>query len=306
MNWKAWIWVGTVGLSAGCLCWGQDCWFDTSCSTNGYCRSRTNWVDLLDVDGDGSPDFRQISCYREWGCFYSDGSNEGQFDDMEALFLPPEVEPYLRVWAISDSWFTAALTRGQPIEPHPSSQPVNDWYWAWNPERGRWWLARNGVGWGVHNWDRYPCIPDPFACAGAEGIGLVQSRMPLPLVPLLFGIRWAKPDGWHLGWLKVEELASWIKRPDLYWTRVKLTDYAIHPDADTVILAGERPRPAVRAAWESGELTLSWSTNWPGWTLEHASGLGPLDWQRVPDVTTNRVTLSAVDGAGYFRLKQPE
>ena len=306
MNWKNWIWVGTVGLGAAWIGQAQDesCWFPPWCDGVIYCGSSTNWVDSLDLDHDGITDFRQISVVRGKTCQINETTSETESDSIEALFLPLEVEPYLRVWAISDSWFTAALTRGQAIEPHPSSQPVHDWYWAWNPERGRWWLARNGDGWGVHNWNRYPCIPDPFACAGAEGIGLVQSRMPLPLVPLFFGIRWAKPDGWHLGWLKVEEHS--VFRPGQGWEYAKLTDYAIHPDADTVIMAGERPRPAVRAAWESGKLTLSWSANWPGWTLEHASVLGPSDWQRVPDVTTNQVTLSAADGAGYFRLKQPE
>ena len=111
-----------------------------------------------------------------------------------------------------------------------------------------------------------------------------------------------KGTQWHLGWLRIESLPR-ILTPDGIWTPIDLVDYAVHPEPDTMIRAGEPPRPALTVMREGDGIRVGWPAVWTGYALESTRALGG-GWAPVPGVTNNAVTLPATDAPWYFRLRR--
>jgi hypothetical protein len=287
----------------------SDCTFDGDCRQYGSqwitsCGSATNWVDAVDLDNDGSADFLHANVDRSQTCRLADDGNaprKVQLDTAEALFPQPGVEMYALV-GYSPTPFHVPY--GDTIEPEGSPPFVTEThsvnYWAWNPQ----WVPRivphSGLGIYQHYTSEMPCGQFP-SCDETTQEGWLRAQN-----PGIFGFRISKPDGWHLGWLKLEELATPITRPDGKKSSVRLVDYAVHPDPDTEIRAGEKARPALKAEITGGSTLLSWSTNWPGWTLSWSPTLHPVAWAPVEGVATNtnRVTLATTNASGFFRLQE--
>ncbi|MBM3878858.1 MAG: hypothetical protein FJ387_03955 [Verrucomicrobia bacterium] len=83
-----------------------------------------------------------------------------------------------------------------------------------------------------------------------------------------------------------------------------MTGYAIHPDPDTEIAAGEEPRPRLRVELLAKQARLFWNTAFTGYTLEQTPRLDSPAWIPVPGVEANGVTLDLAEAKGFFRLRR--
>jgi hypothetical protein len=297
-----------VGSTAS---WAQlptgECTFQTTCGAPWitYCGSTTNWADTVDLDGDGHPDFLHMSVVRDKLCLLAPEDFHdfrSTTDTAEGLFPQDGVEMYL----LDHPDVPPILALLEPIELDGSLpflhglQPVR---WVWNPTYPPNSVRHSGLGIVQHTIDGGPCSQPPYGphCSTTTREGWLRAQN-----PALFGFRISKPDGWHLGWFKLEELATPITRPDGKKSSVILVDYAVHPDPDTEIRAGKKARPVLKAQISGGNTLLSWSTNWPGWRLSWSPTLNPVAWAPVEGVATNtnRVTLATTNTSGFFRLQE--
>jgi len=77
------------------------------------------------------------------------------------------------------------------------------------------------------------------------------------------------------------------------------------------LVAAFAPAPALRHAVAApGVLRLSWPTNFAGFVLEQTADLGASNWLQVTNAvslsgTNRQVTITPLDGAGFFRLVRP-
>ncbi len=298
-------------ILAPTLTWAQqtsgECTFQIDCGPPWitHCGSTTNWSTPVDMDGNGTTDFLHLSVVRERICMMNDDPNlpmNGQRDTIEALFPQAGAEMYL----ITHGDIPPLLKAAEPVEPDGSPPFLFGFNWVrW--EWGLPWaptvLRHSGLGICEHYTGSSPCeeYPQLPSCGSTTPTGWLRVQN-----PAIFGFRIRKPDGWHLGWFKLEELAKPVVGPTGYLTKVKLVDYAVHPDPDTEIRAGEQARPTLKALISGGGTLLSWSTNWPGWTLSWSPTLNPVAWAPVEGVTTNtnRVTLATTNASGFFRLQE--
>ncbi len=62
--------------------------------------------------------------------------------------------------------------------------------------------------------------------------------------------------------------------------------------------------PTLSIQWEGASVVISWPAGVIGWTLQSASTLSAPNWQPVPGVENNSVTLTPATEASYFRLAQ--
>ncbi len=284
-----------------------ECTFIGDCAELGseyttYCGSITNWFDVVDFDGDGRGDFLHANVIRQQRCMVEPLHSpvKDTWDTVEALFPQAGVEMYL----LDHPDVPPLLRDTEWIELDGSLpflhgfQPVR---WVWNPTYPPNATRHSGFGICQHYTSIWPCNPRHEECDHADELGWLREKN-----PGIFGFRISKPDGWHLGWLKLEELSAPIIRPDTNQSWVKLVDYAVHPDPDTEIRAGEKARPALTAQFTAGGTLLSWSTNWPGWRLSWSPTLNPVAWAPVEGVATNtnRVTLATTNASGFFRLQE--
>ncbi|MBM3882858.1 MAG: hypothetical protein FJ387_24565 [Verrucomicrobia bacterium] len=82
----------------------------------------------------------------------------------------------------------------------------------------------------------------------------------------LFGFRVLQSNGSHLGWLQRVKVSPAQPRRGGGYTVVLLTAYALHPDPDTEIAAGEEPRPRLRVELSSKQARLLWNEAFTGYT----------------------------------------
>jgi hypothetical protein len=297
------IWTLAGMLAIRAQTYTGDCTFgDCGPDYTTDCGSSTNWSDVIDFDGDGRPDFFHLKVVRRQYCALildPDNVQSLQRDTVEALFPQEGVEMYLLDHAdvppiLKDLEFIE--TDGSLPFLH-GFQPVR---WVWNPTYPPNSIRHSGLGICEHHTEQVPCGQIPI-CDQTTQVGWLRAQN-----PGIFGFRVSKPDGWHLGWFKLEELTAPITRPDGKKSLVKLVDYAVHRDPDTEIRAGEKARPALTAQFTGGGTLLSWSTNWPGWTLSWSPTLNPVAWAPVEGVATNtnRVTLTTTNASGFFRLQE--
>jgi hypothetical protein len=298
--------------------WAQqtsgECTFQIDCGFPWitHCGSITNWSTPVDLDRDGTNDFLHLSVVREQICMMNDDPNlpmKGQRDTIEGLFPREGVEMYGLVYGDDiPSLVTLLVTPGVQIQPNGSGlfqAGARLVYWLWNPspDWGGSVIRHSGVGICEHYTGSSPCeeYPQLPSCGSTTPTGWLREQN-----PAFFGFRISKPDGWHLGWFKLEELTKPVVGPTGYLTKVKLVDYAVQPDPDTGIRAGEKARPTLKAQISGGNMLLSWSTNWPGWRLSWARTLSPAVWRPVAGVptNTNRVTLATTNTSGFFRLQE--
>lgn len=270
-----------------------------------FCGSNTNWAHGLDLDGDGRAEFLRASVYRYTGCtilpdhYYYESTS----DSVEALFPQPGVEMYLQ-----SSWsIPPALEASQPIRPDgtPPYRDAWNWMgWQWNPAWAAARLRHSGIGLVDRTEDHYPC--ESSFCDVHTYSGWLRENNPYYDAGV-FGFRLAKPDGWHLGWLRLRLLPAPVRHPDGYATSIEVMDHAIHPDPDTPILAGEPPRPNLKVQVTDTQVLVSWSTNWLGWGLTWTPAPGKVRWSPVSEVVTNTnsVAFAPTNAARFFRLAEP-
>jgi hypothetical protein len=295
--------------------WGWDYTPPPTCTVTQY------WSRPIDLDGDQVPEFWHERFYAQHD--WNNGLWEDplryavayQWDDIEAFYPEGQVQLYLPVFGIGGAPVleNPRLACGQEILPNPI-QPlqfgITNWIWEvpayvfWNnlEAHGLGWLHRY---WGRHNIDGCSGNPGPGEvpqdCGGIVSLGYVP-RINDP-AGYLFGFRLRRSDGWHLGWIRVVYFYTY----ELYAAKeplVTLSAFALHPDPDTAILAGQPPQPRLSARLEGADLVLNWSLAWAGYTLQRSTSLSAPDWQPVSGVTNNAVRLPRADTAGFFRLSQ--
>ena len=277
------------GQPSGCPPMPIDCWSPSDCTIT------TTWSLDLDLDQDGTADFRQVRWTAEQRCYDSNPPfSSFQRDTAEALFAVNGVEMNMMLHPYQDGAI-ATVKFGQTIPPEPDPQPADGLYWAWVKPQDSVLLSTLGLGYSERFTDHDPC-PE-INCMRFSYVGVMTWTN-----QVYFGFRIPKAGNWHLGWLRVE-LTPMVQTPDGRWTSVTLVDYAVQPEPDTAIRVGEHPRPALSVARVQSEVRVSWPAVWTGYTLESTRALGG-GWAPVPGVTNNAVTLPATDAPWYFRLRR--
>ena len=78
------------------------------------------------------------------------------------------------------------------------------------------------------------------------------------------------------------------------------------PSADgiPVVITGVAMPPTLSVSRGTGTVTIAWPTDVTGFTLEGTPTLASPNWQAVPGVANNSVTLPTSAGDQFFRLKQ--
>ncbi|MBE7502504.1 MAG: hypothetical protein HS113_19900 [Verrucomicrobiales bacterium] len=269
---------------------------------SGTCEVTEDWKRPVDVDQDGVPDFshERLRTENHWRALQGQGvAFYHQDDEIEALYPEAHVEVYVRVWSQDDALLQdCKLSPGQTIEPTPPLAPRP--YWTWNlPEPVRPAFAAEGVGI-VSRTTQEWC--GPLTCWGGEITGFLKPAGFAQPQEGLFGIRLRRPDGWHLGWLRLRW--TWALEDDPPWGRLELLESAVHPEPEKAVQAGQPPRPELSARLEGGQVLVSWGAGWSGFVLERSRHLRPAAWETVGGVNDNRVRLPATDAPAYFRLRQ--
>ena len=276
------------------------------------CRVTVQWTEPVDLDGDEVPDFlhRRVTahsgCGDEWAGFRRD-------DEIEAFYPEPHVDvwtQYHTAYPTEAWWWALALTPGEVVG-DPSwrdCSPPTLFCRTWASERpvAQPTLQAEGLGVIYRRTDAYPCLPDGYGCGGGGRTGAILLADPLDQTAIgLFGFRIQQADGWHLAWLRILFDQPW---PWSFDERpvggLSLLDYAIHPEPETPIAAGEPPRPTLHASVEGDEIVLSWYPNWTGFVLERSPAITGSAWDLVPGVENNSIRLPKAGPPAFFRLKQ--
>ena len=266
------------------------------------CELTPKWVDPVGLDQDWVPEFwhgsyRQIHTY-----FYDASGNAGRTytDENEAFVPAPHVALYAKPWpkGLVGGLPAMILEPGQRIEVAPVAECGTCVSWAWDPPEA--WVVREVTGLGTIDRviTQWPC-GNEIPCSTVASPGYLQWRS-----TNLFGFRVAKADGWHLGWLRLAQTAP-TRRSDGYDSGVGLIAFAVHPDTDTEIRAGEAPQPRLRFERSWTRLRLFWNTAFSNYRLERTARLGTPAWERVAGVETNSVWLDLPGATGFFRLRKP-
>jgi hypothetical protein len=187
---------------------------------------------------------------------------------------------------------TPVLADGQAVSPEPKSAGSGRVFWEWNAPEAVAWVRIVGLGVGYRE---YCTLPDMMLSYSTYGY-LNQ------ITNCLFGFRVSKPDGWHLGWLRLLTYDSW--GPDNKYSSVHLTEYDVHPEPNTEIRAGQYAQPRLRVVSAGGKVTVSWPTAWTGCALERTRNVGQPAWAPAPGVTNNSAMFETGDAPWYFRLKR--
>jgi hypothetical protein len=218
-----------------------------------YCTIATNWIEDLDFDNDGTDDFRQGRFESSTGCT-GDNWRYSIVDDTAALFAVGGVEMYV----FAGGRYSPIVPVGQLIEMEPA--PGVDGTWQWNPPGFTESATTLGFGYTLRTISQYPCGQP--ACDQWPSAGWLAVTN-----PAYFGFRIPHADGWHLGWMRLEQ-TGWIQVGLGVWAVVLVTDYAVQPQPNTAIRAGERPRPPLSITLAGGRVRVSWPDGYPGFVLE--------------------------------------
>ncbi|MBK9138605.1 MAG: hypothetical protein IPM17_07575 [Verrucomicrobia bacterium] len=269
---------------------------------NYVCRPEHYWSFPVDLDGDDIPEFNHAR-FDVWNfCDFDLGGGEEARDNREGFFAAEHVEVYaIRDWAVQ-TFISPELAPGRTILPNP---PVggDDWdrLWAFNPPFSLPYLQAYGLGYVARRTNRVPCYEQPWACQGGGLFGLLARAFDARTYVALTGFRVRQADGWHLGWLKLE-MTPMTEPGNPPPPRVLLRAWAIHPEPEQPIRAGEPPQPTLRAQRAGDTVTIAWHAAWTGWRLERRRELGAGTWEPVPDVTGNTHSFPVADAPWLFRL----
>ena len=74
---------------------------------------------------------------------------------------------------------------------------------------------------------------------------------------------------------------------------------------DNVGLYSLTPAPTLRLAPTADQVTLSWGSEYPDFSLETTASLNPPDWKLLAGINGTRVTLASSEANAYFRLRRP-
>jgi len=266
-----------------------------------YCEVETYWEDPVDLDGDGEPEFWHGSYRQTHSYVYGENWSDAYSDNTEALFPAAHVQLYALPWPDPDPRFAPRmlLEPGQRIQVNPQPECPACESWAWDPPAAQ--IVRNALGLGRTSGVIFhsPCYE--VVCYDHRNDGFLSTSGP---TNGLFGFRVLQSNGSHLGWLQLVKVTPAQPRPSGGYMVVLLTSYALHPDPDTEIAAGEEPRPRLRVELSSKQARLFWNTAFAGYTLEHTPRLDSPAWIPVPGVQANSVTLDLAEAKGFFRLRR--
>lgn len=261
----------------------------------------TNWVDIVELDGDGDAEFRHWSftTYQVCqGCGQNVCGYSTYTDSTEALFPAERVHLYAEVQQ-GLGFVTAVVTNGQPVLADPGRAGTWDPYWAWNAPEAVAWLQIVGLGIGSRRYEWGVNYPPGFPpTVEYSSYGQLNEQA----TNCLFGFRVSKADGWHLGWVRlVRGLVSHTPGPD---SAMQLAEYDVHPEPNTEILAGQYAQPRLEVTLAGDKVIVSWPPGYRGSRLERTIRLDPPNWLPGPPMDTNVVLFDASDAPWFFRLKR--
>lgn len=265
----------------------------------------------LDLDGDGAAEFERIAFKAASFCFWTEWNGEPASrvnkDTTEALFPVQGVEVYILPLPEYIKGVRIPLWPQEPIEPAPALVGSR---WEWHTVETSPYLRAFGLGWTGRVTETFPCRDPKHVCREESWPGLLANEPRDGLVEAIVGFRVRRADGWHLGWV-------WLRRggpptPEEYQYPfgnyfISVVDWAVHPEPDTALRAGERPRPGLTAGRDAAadQVVVAWHPNWTGWVLERARAPAGAPWEPAPGVTNNMLRLPTGDGPWFFRLRAP-
>lgn len=265
------------------------------------CTVTNYWTLEVDLDGDGKADLTRERFRAENR--YTGYDEAGQFagsylqqDEIEAYYPTAGTQVYVQL-TDPDGWYhwEARVPAGQVIEPEPSTAKLP--YWTWTIPKGvRPRFEAEGLGI-VDRWeDRYPC--ESITCMHNLFGGWMRPETWPFESDRYFGVRLNKPDGWHLGWIRLK----WDSLGE--FGPVDLVSSAIHPEPGMPIRAGEPAQPTLRAQRDGDAVVVSWAAAWQGFALERSATMNGGTWTAVPGVSGNTVRLPAAEAPAFLRLRQ--
>jgi hypothetical protein len=168
------------------------------------------------------------------------------------------VEAYVKRKTTGSPNYNPTLAESEAIDPQPATTGTN--VWEWDPAGFKENLSIYGLGYTWRYFSQFPC-GGSRPCSDAQNMGWLSVPN-----PAYFGFRIPHADGWHLGWMKLE----WTGQTQNGYRLVRLVDYAVQPQPNTAIRAGERPRPPLSIALVAGRVRVSWPEGYPGFMLERS------------------------------------
>jgi len=282
----------------------RECWW-----AGQSCTVVTNWLEEVDLDQDQALDLLHANFIADFDCYQVPPTIHSFWEwteDLTEAYLPAEhVELYGRVFqqfeGAQQHLLTLLLTNGQHLPAttrQPEVWPRDGWTWTRWQDWPR--LRTVGLGITIRGITSGPCRD--ICRYYSESIGYLDRTNTTGL----FGFRLPQLDGWHLGWLRLVLDDPWPWPTTGKVVGVRLAEYALHPDPDTPLLAGQPPQPRLRAERVGHEVVISWARVWTGYKLERTRTLSPPAWEPVLRVADNRVTIPAQGGPWYYRLRKSD
>ncbi len=248
----------------------------------------------FDLDFDGRPDFRLIDAVFS-------GHRDDQLpyiicgwgDETKALFAEPHVQMYLGKQEPGCVHLPpeARLVTQQLIPAQPPAEST--WHWI-QPTN----VARlKGLGFGRTL--RILRYGEPSANTIPLDPGDIQRITPVQTTNALFGFRIQRPDGWHLGWLRLIHYFSPTGAEIL-----QISESSVNPIPDRDVFAGVRMGERLElSAKGTNTINLSWSTNATNAVLEQKLRLTDPVWTVVAGVTNNGYAVAPTNPATFYRLR---
>ncbi len=260
--------------------------------TRGYMN--VFWKHPIDLDGDGTPEFTMASVETQ-GSGGDPPYDYRMLDTTTALFASTNVQMYLGPTRPGCRTQTpeAVLVEGTLIPANPPADSKWQWKSPWD------YPALKGVGFGhsirSQSYSNYP------NSGGAWANGYLKTTLGYRVTNIVIGFRISTAGGYHAGWTRLIKVSD--PRPPQTAERVRIAEYAVHPQPGKDIIAGEHVGPLLSLSVSSNTVTLSWSTNASNMVLEQKLKLSDSAWTVVSGITNNQYTATPTNPSSFYRLK---
>lgn len=120
------------------------------------------------------------------------------------------------------------------------------------------------------------------------------------LTEMLIGVRTAKDDGFHYGWIK-------FRRPNAtFTTPFEMVEFSWNPLPGEPIAAGRPPVIPLQPEITPEGLKVRWPAVLATWVLESSRSLGSdSEWVAVPEAANGEILLPLPETTRFYRLRGP-
>jgi hypothetical protein len=252
------------------------------------------WKHPIDLDGDGTHEFTMASM-RRIGAGGSPPYDYTMTDWTTALFASTNVQMYLgpAPQGCRTAAPAAVLTEGTLIPANPPADSQWQWRSPWD------YPALKGVGFGHsirgQSYSNYP------NSGGGWANGYLKTTLGYFVTNITVGFRIRTADAYRTGWVRLVTYPD--PRAPQQAEKVRIADYAVHPQPGKDLIAGEHVGPLLSLSTAGNTAMISWSTNATNAVLEQKLTLSDPAWVAVPGVTNNAVTIARWSSSAFFRLR---